>query len=232
MSPSCFPPTVLLPDASLPSPGSSLGRVPRLLRYYRDVTTSCRPSRRTSFSFVLMVPRSHSSFRSHAWPSAAPRGPGVGHPVPPAGNCRGDGRISHVPGEPRLCFCPALRPRRTDRIRPLRCDGAAPILTTRRATAMNFRGSITRLWHWLSTLRRMGRPNTTQDSLPAAGLALPDGLEYPQGSNERFRGVSYISASFPKLSWRKVSLRLQNVCRFTLRWHSQVDIMVGPVAHV
>jgi hypothetical protein len=49
---SCFPPTVLLPDASLPSPGSSMGRVPRLLRYYRGATTSCRPSRRTSFSFV------------------------------------------------------------------------------------------------------------------------------------------------------------------------------------
>jgi len=43
---------VLLPDASLPSPGSSSGRVPRLLRYYRGATTSCRPSRRTSFSFV------------------------------------------------------------------------------------------------------------------------------------------------------------------------------------
>jgi hypothetical protein len=69
---------------------------------------------------------------------------------------------------------------------------------------MNFRGSITRLWHWLSTLRRPGCPDTTQDSLPAAGRALPDGLDYPQGSIERFRVVSYISASFPKLSWRKV----------------------------
>ena len=33
-------------------PGSSMGRGPRLLRYYRGATTSCRPSRRTSFSFV------------------------------------------------------------------------------------------------------------------------------------------------------------------------------------
>jgi hypothetical protein len=51
---------------------------------------------------------------------------------------------------------------------------------------MNFRGSITRLRHWLSTLCRMGRPTATQDSLPAAGLALPDGLGYPQGSDKRF----------------------------------------------
>jgi hypothetical protein len=51
---------------------------------------------------------------------------------------------------------------------------------------MNFRGSIARLWHWLSTLRRMGHPITTQDSLPAVGQTLPDGLAYPQGSTERF----------------------------------------------
>ncbi len=30
-------------------------------------------------------------------------------------------------------------------------------------------------------------PATTQDSLPAAGPALPDGIGYPQGSSERFR---------------------------------------------
>ena len=29
-------------------------------------------------------------------------------------------------------------------------------------------------------------PATTQDSLPAAGPALPDGIGYPQGSDERF----------------------------------------------
>jgi len=32
----------------------------------------------------------------------------------------------------------------------------------------------------------MGYP-TTQDSLPVAGSALPDGLDYPQGSDERFQ---------------------------------------------
>jgi hypothetical protein len=61
----------------------------------------------------------------------------------------------------------------------------------------SFRGSITRLRHWLSTLRRPGRPDTTQDSLPAVGQTLPDGLVYPQGSIERFHNVSYMDPPFP-----------------------------------
>ena len=61
----------------------------------------------------------------------------------------------------------------------------------------SFRGSITRLRHWLSTLRRPDHPDTTQDSLPAVGQTLPDGLAYPQGSIERFQAVSYIHPPFP-----------------------------------
>ena len=55
---------------------------------------------------------------------------------------------------------------------------------TTKAPTTDFRGSITRLQHSLSTLRR--RTSPTQDSLPAAGQALPDGIGYPLGSNERF----------------------------------------------
>jgi hypothetical protein len=62
-----------------------------------------------------------------------------------------------------------------------------------------FRGSITRLRHWLSTLRRPGRPDATQDSLPAVGQTLPDGLGYPQGSIERFLDVILHPSSSPKL---------------------------------
>src|SRR4051812_47074465 len=40
--------------------------------------------------------------------------------------------------------------------------------------------------HSLSTLRSPGRPGATQDSLPAAGQALPGGVGYPQGPIERF----------------------------------------------
>jgi hypothetical protein len=51
---------------------------------------------------------------------------------------------------------------------------------------MEFRGSIAQRLISLSTLRREGYPSATQDSLPAAGPALPDGIGYPQGSEERF----------------------------------------------
>ena len=59
----------------------------------------------------------------------------------------------------------------------------------RRPTIHTFRGSMTRLQHSLSTLRRTGHPATTQDSLPAAGQALPGGVGYPQGSIERFQSL-------------------------------------------
>jgi hypothetical protein len=75
-----------------------------------------------------------------------------------------------------------------------------------------FRGSITRLRHWLSTLRRPGRPDATQDSLPAVGQTLPDGLDYPQGSSERFLDVSYIRPPFPSLTQRKDTLLVMAFC--------------------
>ena len=68
---------------SFPLPGPA-GPVPRLHWYYEGATTSCRPSRRTSFpsfggtsvALVAFAPR---------WSSAPPR-PGVVHPVSPSGN--------------------------------------------------------------------------------------------------------------------------------------------------
>jgi hypothetical protein len=44
-------------------------------------------------------------------------------------------------------------------------------------------------------------PATTQDSLPAAGPALPDGIAYPQGSDEKF----HITILLSRVSWRNVS---------------------------
>jgi hypothetical protein len=110
--PPCCLPAVWLPDSSLPSPGS-LGRLPRFPRYYQGATTSCRPSRRTSFSFVWRYHgNTHVSLPLSLRVNAC--GPGVGYPVSPSGFFfRGDDRISHVPGGPRLCLCPARRPRRT-----------------------------------------------------------------------------------------------------------------------
>jgi hypothetical protein len=81
---------------------------------------------------------------------------------------------------PRCCL-PRFVPRRLPRLRFLR-------------------GSITRPTHPLSTLRRGGRPNTTQDSLPGGGPTLPGRDLHPQGSNERFQ---LMHPPFPGFAWRK-----------------------------
>ena len=62
-----------------------------------------------------------------------------------------------------------------------------------------FRRSIARLLDSLSTLRSAGYPDATQDSLPAAGQALPDGLFTRRVPLKGFRFASYISSPFPKL---------------------------------
>ena len=53
-----------------------------------------------------------------------------------------------------------------------------------------FRSSIAWLSDSLSTLRRTGYPATTQDSLPAAGQALPDGLSTRKVPTKGFKVAS------------------------------------------
>ena len=71
---------------------------------------------------------------------------------------------------------------------PYRNGAAArpPLRERRGLPHWDFRGSIAWLLGSLSTLRRVGRPTTTPDSLPGAGKALLGGLGYPQGLAERF----------------------------------------------
>jgi len=75
-----------------------------------------------------------------------------------------------------------------------------PPLTSRTKAprVFSFRGSITRPLTWLSTLRRVGRPTTTQDSLLAAGPALPGGIRTRRASTKGFR--VRVSSSFPELT--------------------------------
>ena len=47
--------------------------------------------------------------------------------------------------------------------------------------------------HSLSTLRRVDHSTTTQDSLPVAGHALPDGLDTRRVPTKGFRDVAYIA---------------------------------------
>ena len=73
-----------------------------------------------------------------------------------------------------------------------------PVSTTKAPGVLYFRGSITRPLTSLSTLRKMGRPTTTQDSLLAAGPALPGGIRTRRVSAKGFR--VQVSSSFPKLT--------------------------------
>jgi hypothetical protein len=171
----------------LPSPGSLRSRFPCFAGTMR-MCDSLGPSHRASFSFAWRYPALRPVLRSQR--SRTPdRGPGVHQPVPIAGNGRRETiRVSQRFWGILVCLCPALRPRRDQRIRPYDTSARPPSLRQRRLpTTRLFRGSITRPWHWLSTLRPRGYPRRTQDSLPAAGPALRDGIGYPQDSNGRFR---------------------------------------------
>ena len=68
--------------------------------------------------------------------------------------------------------------------------------------AILFRGSIAWLLDSLSTLRSAGYPSTTQDSLPAAGYALPGGHQPTQGSDEKFHPPKGQNPLLPSFPWR------------------------------
>src|SRR5262245_4347145 len=137
--------------------------------------TACRPSRRaslpslggTSVALVVFAPERTS----------APPGPGVGHPVAPAGMCRGNDRLSQVLGEPQVSDCHVQSTPAGLRASDQYGAAAWPLVCVKqRLPRKVFRRSIAWLSHSLSTLRRARYPASTQDSLPAAGQALLDGL--------------------------------------------------------
>ncbi len=174
---------------------------PRLRQYYEGATTSCRPSRRTSFpslggtsvALVAFAPRRTS----------APPRPGVGHPVSPAGILpRKRQDLPSSWGTPIVRLHMFL-PTPAGLLAPDQYGAATwPLVCQQqRLPRKVFRSSIAWLSDSLSTLRRMGYPTTTQDSLPAAGQALPDGLSTRKVPMKGFKGVDYISFPFPKLAW-------------------------------
>ena len=99
MSLASVPPAVSWPGAPFPRRGPS-GRFPRVTgSMRRSDSPSARPAALRCLR--LAVSRSHPCFAPVA-AGCAGHGPGVGHPVPPAGTCREDGGASQVPGGP-LC---------------------------------------------------------------------------------------------------------------------------------
>ncbi len=185
MSRSCFPPTVKNDLTPLPPPAP--GKISASSVPIRAAATSRCPSRRFDV-FARTVPRATGLFRfsrRHRMPSDGPELltwyllPGVslqqttGSPAVPGG-----------PLAEAVAFdSPA------EAMHEATAHDAAVLATdqTEDSRIAHFRGSITRLQHSLSTPSSAGYPVTTQDSLPAAGQALPDGLGYPHGPNERFQ---------------------------------------------
>jgi hypothetical protein len=125
--------------------------------------------------------------------------------------CEGDG-ISQVPGKP-LRTCPGLRPRwvvasglreGATRARSWRDDVAFRILNGVGSHSVQpFRGSFPRPARSLSTLRRAGCPDATQDSLPAGGQPCRSGLS-PADFHVRFQflQVSTWHPPHPGFAWR------------------------------
>jgi hypothetical protein len=185
---SCFPPTVPSLDALLPSTGSpghgfscfngTIGALrlpavhPAALRFLRLAV----PALQARFVPIGVACDAEGQGFSLTRP---------GYPYP-ASHWRRQGlpRSWGTPTVPLPCSSTPAGPSASGQY-----DATArPPLEPRRGLPQgDFRGSITRLRHSLSTLRRTDCSATTQDSLPAAGQALPDGLGYPQGPAERFQ---------------------------------------------
>ena len=108
------------------------------------------------------------------------------------GYCRGNDRSSQVPGEPQLSVCTCSNPTPAGLLALDHYSAATwPLVEQmQRLPRKVFRSSIAWLSDSLSTLRRTGYPATTQDSLPAAGQALPDGLSTRKVPLKGFRVVS------------------------------------------
>ena len=117
--------------------------------------------------------------KPRAWGSYA--GPHV-RTVPQGGNQGLPGsRTTHCP------FALFFDPGRTEHIRPIRCDGMAPAMSTTKAPTKIQLSRLNRTALGLAVYASSrALPHATQNSLPAAGQALPDGIAYPQGCYERF----------------------------------------------
>jgi hypothetical protein len=90
----------------------------------------------------------------------------------------------------------------------------------------SFRGSMARPVHWLSTLRSPGRPGATQDSLPAAGQALPGGGRCPAGFQREVSAIQSLPPlpSFPGAHFERIVTNPQtSVAHDGFRGGGQVD---------
>ena len=175
--------------------------VHQLHGYYQDALTSCRPSRRPSLpsiggttgALVLFRSRHHRVLwcaglelvTRYLQPGFLPR------------------RRQDLPSswEISIVRLHVFLPTPAGLLAPDQYSAAAWPLDpeVQRLPQLVFRRLIARLSDSLSTLRRVRYLTTTQDSLPVAGQALPDGISTHKISLRGFRFAAYISSSSPKL---------------------------------
>ncbi len=179
--PASVPPTVPCPDIPFPPRGPCSGSPASLVHMRRYDSLPPVPLRFVSFAKTVPCRASRSLLPAGAHRGKARR---VGHPVSLSGML--PRRWQGLPGS-------WVNP---DGVHALLSDPGGPSVPGRYgaegiafrllddvgSSMRSFRGCITRPAPSLSTLRRLGYPNTTQDSLPAGGHPWPGRIEYLQGS--------------------------------------------------
>jgi hypothetical protein len=152
------------------------GGVRQLLRYYQDAMTSRRPSRCTSLPSLGGTSMLTRSVRSRADECAA-----RAWICSPGFSSRD--LIEETTGPPKFLEnlkCPFAMFQsdsgRTVRTRPLQCGSVALGRTTAKAPAKGLSKLNSMAFGLAVYASPSALPRTTQDSLPAAGQALPDGL--------------------------------------------------------
>lgn len=175
-----------VPDASLPSTGSTRAFVPPLRRYYQGTPTSCRPSRLASFPSLDGAAGSRI-FRSRDGCVPPTRAWGCSSGIPFRKCFHGDDRSSQVPGEPQFMFAHVLRPRPAATSLTDCGTFAWPPLKGRRRRRRQyaFRGSIAWLSGSLPTFHDVGCPSPRKACFQVLVRLSWAGF-YPQGPCKRF----------------------------------------------
>ena len=181
----------------LPSAGS-IGPVPPRRRYYEALRP---PAARLAALRCLRL--AIPPFASGLLPAAGTHGRGlrgVGVPVPEpelSVETAGSLRFLGNPCVPMPCSWTPVGPRT-----PGHCGASTwpPLVSTTKAPAMlRFRGSITRPWDWLSTLRPGGHPTRRKTHFRLLGPAWPGGILLPAGSRRKVSEFESLPP-FPGLS--------------------------------
>jgi hypothetical protein len=156
----------------------------------RSTRTSCRPSRIASFPSLGGTAAAPCA--SFLQPQHATNcGPGIVHRNPQPD------LSTETTGSPRFLEDLTMNvPCSSTPAGPLRSATAAlryclpPLQRRRLPRSVQFRSSITRPAHSLSTLRRVSYPTAAQDSLPDGWPAFPGGSWLPAGSQRKVSGHS------------------------------------------